>query len=167
MRLPLALLALAALGTAGGGPGPEAAPAGHFSTPEQHRCGWEVRRTAGGSELRLSCRPPAGRGAEQSCAYRGEPWRCPAYGTRSRQFWRQVVARLRRRRRPCAEGGPLSARFCGPGRAPPEAQLRLVPPGPMPPGPASAEPSPEQLAETYCAPRWHSLCTFFAGFWQG
>ena len=66
MRLPLALLALAALGTAGGGPGPEAAPAGHFSTPEQHRCGWEVRRTAGGSELRLSCRPPAGRGAEQS-----------------------------------------------------------------------------------------------------
>ncbi|XP_042719097.1 fibroblast growth factor-binding protein 3 [Tympanuchus pallidicinctus] len=164
MRLPLALLTLAALGAAGGGPGPEAAPSGHFSTPEQHRCGWEVRRAAGSSELRLSCRPPSGRGAEQSCVYRGEPWRCPAYGARSRQFWRQIVARLRRRRRPCAEGGPLSARFCGPGRAPPEAQLRLVPPGPIA---ASAEPSPEQLAETYCAQRWHSLCAFFAGFWQG
>lgn len=167
MRPPLTLLALLALGAAaaGGGAGPEAA--GRFSTPEQHRCSWELRSAAAGSsELRLSCRPPAGGGAARSCAYRGEPRRCPAYGARSRQYWRQILGRLRRRRHPCARGGPLSARLCGPGRAPPEAQLRLLPaPGPSPPA-ATAQPSAEP-AESYCAQRWHSLCSFFVGFWEG
>ncbi|XP_075011553.1 fibroblast growth factor-binding protein 3 [Calonectris borealis] len=170
MRLPLALLALAALGAAAaGGAGrgaEEAVQAGRFSTPEQHRCSWELRSAAEASELRLSCRPPAGGGAVRSCAYRGEPRRCPAYGTRSRQYWRQILGRLRRRRHPCAQGGPLSARLCGPGRAPPEAQLRLLPaPGPSAPA-ATVEPT-EDPAETYCAERWHSLCSFFVGFWEG
>ncbi|KAM6130587.1 fibroblast growth factor-binding protein 3 [Phoenicopterus ruber ruber] len=174
MSLALALLALAALGAAAtGGAGreaEEAAQAGRFSTPEQHRCSWELRSAAGASELRLSCRPPAGGGAARSCAYRGEPRRCPAYGARSRQYWRQILGRLRRRRHPCAQGGPLTARLCGPGRAPPEAQLRLLPgpgpgPGPSPPA-APAEPTPDP-AETYCAERWHSLCSFFVGFWEG
>ncbi|XP_037255981.1 fibroblast growth factor-binding protein 3 [Falco biarmicus] len=167
MRLPLALLALAALGAAAaGGTGREAAQAGRFSTPERHRCRWELRWAAGASELRLSCWPPAGGGAARSCAYRGEPRRCPAYGARSRQYWRQVLGRLRRRRHPCAPGGPLSARLCGPGRAPPEAQLRLLPgPGASPP-PATAGPG-QHPAETYCAERWHSLCSFFVGFWEG
>ncbi|KAM6391252.1 LOW QUALITY PROTEIN: fibroblast growth factor-binding protein 3 [Pluvialis apricaria] len=168
MRLPLALLALLALGAAaGGGDGAGREAAGRFSTPEQHRCSWELRSAAGGaSELRLSCRPPAGGGAARSCAYRGEPRRCPAYGARSRQYWRQILGRLRRRRHPCARGGPLSARLCGPGRAPPEAQLRLLPaPAPSPPA-ATAQPSAEP-AESYCAQRWHSLCNFFVGFWEG
>ncbi|KAM6092030.1 fibroblast growth factor-binding protein 3 [Theristicus caerulescens] len=172
MRLPLALLALAALAAAAtaGGAGREAeeaeAQAGRFSTPEQHRCSWELRSAAGASELRLSCRPPAGGGAARSCAYRGEPRRCPAYGGRSRQYWRQILGRLRRRRHPCARGGPLSARLCGPGRAPPEAQLRLLPgPGPSA-AVATAEPTGE-AAQSYCAERWHSLCSFFVGFWEG
>ncbi|XP_068807497.1 fibroblast growth factor-binding protein 3 [Struthio camelus] len=181
MMLPLALLALAALGAAAGGPDPdpdpvavpEPAQAGQFSTPEQHRCSWQLRSAAGASELRLSCRPPAGRGAPRRCVYRGEPRRCAAYGARSRQYWRQILGKLRRRRHPCAAGGPLSARLCGQGRAPPEAQLRLLPtpaPTPTPPGPSAAggtaEPA-EDLAETYCAERWHSLCSFLVGFWQG
>ncbi|XP_064370547.1 fibroblast growth factor-binding protein 3 [Dromaius novaehollandiae] len=170
MRLPLALLVLAALGAAAGGPD-EAAQAGQFSTPEQHRCSWQLRSAAGASELRLSCRPPAGRGAARRCVYRGEPRRCAAYGARSRQYWRQILGKLRRRRHPCAADGPLSARLCGQGRAPPEAQLRLLPaPSATPPGPGAAggtaEP-PEDLAETYCAERWHSLCSFLVGFWQG
>ncbi|XP_068253445.1 fibroblast growth factor-binding protein 3 [Nyctibius grandis] len=169
MRLPLGLLALAALGAAACGAGreaEEAARAGRFSTPEQHRCSWELRSAAGASELRLSCRPPAGGGAARSCTYRGEPRLCPAYGARSRQYWRQILGRLRRRPHPCAQGGPLSARLCGPGRAPPEAQLRLLSgPGPSPPA-ATAEPTAEP-AETYCAERWHSLCSFFVGFWEG
>ncbi|XP_074448060.1 fibroblast growth factor-binding protein 3 [Larus michahellis] len=167
MRLPLALLALAALGAAAGRAGREAeeeAAAGRFSTPERHRCSWEVRWAAGASELRVSCRPPAGGGAARSCAYRGEPRRCPAYGGRSRQFWRQILGRLRRRRHPCARGGPLTARLCAAGRAPPEAQLRLLPaPGPSPTAAPSARPS----ARPYCAQRWHSLCSFFVGFWEG
>ncbi|XP_027765417.1 LOW QUALITY PROTEIN: fibroblast growth factor-binding protein 3-like [Empidonax traillii] len=120
---------------------------------------------AGASELLLSCRA-AGGGAARSCTYRGEPRRCPAYGTRSHQYWRQILSRLRRRLHPCAPGAPLSARLCGPGRAPPEAQLRLLPdPGPATPAPA---PQPtEDPAETYCAERWHSLCSFFVGFWEG
>ncbi|XP_039410044.1 fibroblast growth factor-binding protein 3 [Corvus cornix cornix] len=169
MRLPLALLALAALGAAGGGAADqeaaEEARAGRFSTPERHRCRWELRSAAGASELRLSCRP-AGGGALRSCAYRGEPRRCPAFGARSRQYWRQILSRLRRRHHPCAPGAPLSARLCGPGRAPPEAQLRLLPDaGPATPAPAP-EP-PEEPGQTYCAERWHSLCSFFVGFWEG
>ncbi|XP_064286937.1 fibroblast growth factor-binding protein 3 [Passer domesticus] len=164
MRLPLALLALAALGAAGGGAGREEAEearAGRFSTPEQQRCRWELRSAAAASELRLSCRA-AGGGAARSCTYRGEPRRCPAFGARPWQYWRQILARLRRRRpHPCAPAAPLRARLCGPGRAPPEAQLRLLPePGPGP------EPS-EQPAHSYCAERWHSLCSFFVGFWEG
>ncbi|XP_064924715.1 fibroblast growth factor-binding protein 3 [Columba livia] len=169
MRLPLVLLALAALGAVAAATGreaKEAVQAGRFSTPEQHRCSWELRSEAGASELRLSCRPPAGGGAARSCAYRGEPRRCPAYDARSRQYWRQILGKLRRRRHPCAQGGPLSARLCGPGRAPPEAQLRLLPaPGPSP---TAAAPGPTgDPAETYCAERWHSLCSFFVGFFEG
>ncbi|XP_030900483.2 fibroblast growth factor-binding protein 3 [Melopsittacus undulatus] len=172
MRLPLALLALVALGAAAVGAVGEAkdvAQSGRFSTPEKHRCNWELLSAAGASELRLSCRPADG-GAERSCAYRGEPRRCPSYGAHSRQYWRQILGRLRRRRHPCARGSPLSARLCGPGRAPPEAQLRLMPghghgPATTPPA-ATAEPSRDP-AETYCAERWHSLCSFFVGFWEG
>ncbi|XP_030807361.1 fibroblast growth factor-binding protein 3 [Camarhynchus parvulus] len=112
MRPPLALLALAALGAAAGGAEREAAEearTGRFSTPERHRCRWELRSAAGASELRLSCRA-AGGGAARSCAYRGEPRRCPAFGARSRHYWRQILSRLRRRRHPCAPGAPLSAR---------------------------------------------------------
>ncbi|XP_061857600.1 fibroblast growth factor-binding protein 3 [Colius striatus] len=159
----LAFLALAALaGASREEAEDEEEQAGRFSTPEQHRCNWELRRAAGGSELRLSCRAPAG-GAARTCAYRGEPRRCPAYAARRRHYWRQILARLRRRRDPCARGGPLSARPCGPGRAPPEAQLRLLPP----PGPAPTTqpaPGPDQ---SVCAERWHSLCSFFVGFWEG
>ncbi|KAM6306187.1 fibroblast growth factor-binding protein 3 [Aegotheles albertisi] len=174
MRLPLALLALVALGAAAaggaGGEAAEAARAGRFSTPERHRCSWELRWAAGASELRLSCRAPAGGGAARSCAYRGEPRRCPAYGARSQQYWRQILGRLRRRRHPCAPGGPLSARLCRPGRAPPEAQLRLLPapgPGPGPSPPAATAGPTGDPAQTYCAERWHSLCSFFVGFWEG
>ncbi|KAM8805951.1 fibroblast growth factor-binding protein 3 [Eudromia elegans] len=172
MRLALALLLLSALGAAGPGAEPPtraaeaAAPSGHFSTPEQHRCSWQLRAAAAGaSELRLSCRPPAGRGEPRHCVYRGEPQRCAAYGARSRQFWRQILGKLRRRRDPCAAGGPLSARLCGQGRAPPEAQLRLLP-APSQAPPRDPEPD-EDLAATYCAERWHSLCSFLVGFWQG
>ncbi|XP_062352730.1 fibroblast growth factor-binding protein 3 [Cinclus cinclus] len=159
MRLPLALLALAALGAAGR-EAAEEARAGRFSTPERHRCRWELRSAAGASELRLSCRA-AGGGAARSCAYRGEPRRCPAFGARSRRYWRQILSRLRRRHHPCAPGAPLRARLCGPGRAPPEAQLRLLP-EPAPAPPPTADP-----AQTDCSERWHSLCSFFVGFWEG
>ncbi|XP_030309090.1 fibroblast growth factor-binding protein 3 [Calypte anna] len=151
-------------------PEPTGGTTGRFSTPEQHRCSWELRSAAGASELRLSCRTPAGGGA-RSCAYRGEPRLCPAYGVRSRRYWRQVLGRLRRRRHPCDPGGPLSARLCGPGRAPSEAQLRLAPGfgtdlGTSPPS-ATAGPPIGDPTETYCGERWHSLCSFFVGFWEG
>ncbi|XP_065699663.1 fibroblast growth factor-binding protein 3 [Patagioenas fasciata] len=169
MGLLPVLLALAALGAAAAARGreaEEAVQAGRFSTPEQHRCSWELRSEAGASELRLSCRPPAGGGAGRSCVYRGEPRRCPAYDARSRQYWRQILGKLRRRRHPCAQGGPLSARLCGPGRAPPEAHLRLLPAPGSSPTAAAPEPTGDP-AETYCAERWHSLCSFFVGFFEG
>ncbi|XP_054019958.1 fibroblast growth factor-binding protein 3 [Dryobates pubescens] len=171
MSLPLALLVLSALGVAAGGAGREAEEAvqsGRFSTSEQHRCIWELHSAAGASELRLRCRPPMGGGAARSCAYRGEPQRCPAYGARSRQYWRQILGRLRRRQHPCTPGSPLSARLCGPGRGPPEAQLRLLPgPGSGSSPPATTAEATTDPTETYCAERWHSLCSFFVGFWEG
>ncbi|XP_027527921.1 LOW QUALITY PROTEIN: fibroblast growth factor-binding protein 3 [Neopelma chrysocephalum] len=146
-------------GGPGGGAGGPILHAGAAAVPLGAALG------AGASELRLSCLA-AGGGAARSCAYRGEPRRCPAYGARSHQYWRQILSRLRRRLHPCAPGAPLSARLCGPGRAPPEAQLRLLPD----PGPATTAPTPEPTedpAETYCTERWHSLCSFFVGFWEG
>ncbi|XP_027504140.1 LOW QUALITY PROTEIN: fibroblast growth factor-binding protein 3 [Corapipo altera] len=146
-------------GGPGGGAGGPVLHAGAAAVPLGAALG------AGASELRLSCRA-AGGGAARSCAYRGEPRRCPAYSARSHQYWRQILSRLRRRLHPCAPGAPLSARLCGPGRAPPEAQLRLLPD----PGPATPAPTPEPTedpAETYCTERWHSLCSFFVGFWEG
>uniref|UniRef100_A0A8C3KQ68 Fibroblast growth factor-binding protein 3 n=1 Tax=Calidris pygmaea TaxID=425635 RepID=A0A8C3KQ68_9CHAR len=148
MRLPLALLALAALGLAREAAEEEEAAAGRFTAAGRQRCRWALRWAAGAGELRVSCGPAAGGGTARSCAYRGEPRSCPAYGGRRRQFWKQILGRLRRRRpHPCAPGGPLSARLCGPDRAPPEAQLRLLPdpagtPGPAEPPATAGTPDP-------------------------
>ncbi|XP_075791253.1 fibroblast growth factor-binding protein 3 [Pelodiscus sinensis] len=237
--LPLSLLLLGCLwGAASGqarGAGEKAerpapgAQSGQFSTREQHVCSWQRVRGEEATELQLSCQAPGGGGGEGlRCVYRGQPERCAAYSAKSRQYWKQIVGKLRRKRHPCQDSSPLKARLCAKG--PPEAHLRPAPPSPaagggraksrgpeaptlpqqpgapgakamssgahagvlekrgkagkrkggpgspLPPEqrPPTAEGSPEpptelseDLAETYCAEQWHSLCSFFVNFWNG
>uniref|UniRef100_A0A8C0GZW0 Fibroblast growth factor binding protein 3 n=1 Tax=Chelonoidis abingdonii TaxID=106734 RepID=A0A8C0GZW0_CHEAB len=207
--LPLSLLLLGCLGGAASGqargagekaerPAPWA-QAGQFSTREQHVCSWQLVRGEEATELQLSCQAPGEGGSEGlRCAYRGQPERCAAYGAKSRQYWKQILGKLRRKRHPCQDGSPLKARLCSSKKGPPEAQLRLAPPSPSPaaaggprgkagkkkggpgspvpperrPPTAGGNPEPptelsEDLAETYCAEQWHSLCSFFVNFWNG
>ncbi|XP_074855644.1 fibroblast growth factor-binding protein 3 [Carettochelys insculpta] len=130
--LPLSLLLLGCLAGAAGGKAerPAAGPqSGQFSTREQHVCRWQLARGEEAAELQLSCQAPGGGGSEGlRCAYRGQPERCAAYAAQSRQYWKQIVGKLRRKRHPCLESGPLKARLCAKG--PPEAQLRPAPPSP-------------------------------------
>uniref|UniRef100_A0A8C8VM72 Fibroblast growth factor binding protein 3 n=1 Tax=Pelusios castaneus TaxID=367368 RepID=A0A8C8VM72_9SAUR len=215
------------------------ARSGQFSTREQHVCSWQLVPAEAATELRLSCRAPAGGGNSEGlqCAYRGQPERCAAYSAKGRQYWKQILGKLRRKHHPCQDGSPLRARLCS-AKGPPEAQLRLVPPSPAAVGgpgggrangggrgqeaatlqqqqqpraagakavsssadagalekrrkegkrrggpgspappekrPSTAAGSPEpptelagDLAETYCAEQWHSLCSFFVNFWNG
>ncbi|XP_067409073.1 fibroblast growth factor-binding protein 3 [Emydura macquarii macquarii] len=247
--LPLSLLLLSCLRGAAGGQGREAAEkaeqsarraqSGQFSTREQHVCSWQLVPGEEATELRLSCRAPGGGGSEGlQCVYRGQPERCAAYPAKGRQYWKQILGKLRRKRHPCQDSSPLKARLCSSKKGPPEAQLRLVPPSPSAPGaagdpargrakgrgqaheaptlqqpeaagakamssgahlgalenrgkagkrkggpgsplppeerPPTAGGSPEpptelaeDLAETYCAEQWHSLCSFFVNFWNG
>uniref|UniRef100_A0A8C4M185 Fibroblast growth factor binding protein 3 n=1 Tax=Equus asinus asinus TaxID=83772 RepID=A0A8C4M185_EQUAS len=117
---------------------------GRFVSPERHACSWQLLlpgpRPAAGSELALRCQGPAGRRLQ--CAYRGEPERCAAYAARRGRFWKQVLSRLRRMRRPCHDPAPLTARLCN-GKKGRGAELRLVPypsPPPAPGPPAGARP---------------------------
>ncbi|XP_074087983.1 fibroblast growth factor-binding protein 3 [Macrotis lagotis] len=228
---------------------------GRFSSPEQHACSWQILLPApgaaegagAGSELAVSCQGPDG--SRYQCAYRGEPQRCAAYNARGPQYWKQVVGKLRKKRRPCHDPAPLKARLCGgkkglgaelqlsprpldaagagpgpaatlllaegkgkgrgrargqgrarepapgaeealgPPRAPPPSgapakekgsgrkghggKRKETPPSdqerPMEAGPAPGGPLEfnEELTETYCAEKWHSLCNFFVNFWNG
>ncbi|XP_044518562.1 fibroblast growth factor-binding protein 3 [Gracilinanus agilis] len=242
--------------------GPAGGSSGRFSNPDQHACSWQILLPAprdpsaagaggeeAGSELAVSCQSPDG--SRYQCAYRGEPQRCAAYNARGPQYWKQVVGKLRKKKRPCHDPAPLKARLCGgkkgqgaelhlvlrpadaassgassaattlpgegkgkgksrsrgqnrvrdsgPGaeegpnlpRAPPPSGIpalggvakekglgkkgkrKETPPSdeerPMDSGPAPGGPPEfnEELTETYCAEKWHSLCNFFVNFWNG
>lgn len=206
--------------------GPVGGSSGRFVSPARHACSWQLLLSApgpaAGSELWLRCEGPDGR--RRRCAYRGEPERCAADAARRARYWRQVLRRLRRKRRPCQDPAPLAARLCagGKGRG---AELRLVPHAPQDPkprtrsrdrprepaiGPAATAPPPRsarpegkpsgkkteggerkaasdageeralgpgpdpeglgqnvQVAETYCAEKWHALCSLLVSVWNG
>ncbi|XP_054585240.1 fibroblast growth factor-binding protein 3 [Eptesicus fuscus] len=107
--------------------GPVGGSTGRFLSPERHACSWQLLPSApgpaAGSELWLRCQGPDG--ARHQCAYRGEPGRCAAYAARGSRYWKQVLGRLRRKRRPCRDPAPLTARLCAGGKGH-GAELRLV-----------------------------------------
>ncbi|XP_008577836.1 PREDICTED: fibroblast growth factor-binding protein 3 [Galeopterus variegatus] len=120
-------------------PGPPGGSSGRFVSPEQHACSWQlllpVPGAAADSELALRCRGPDG--ARHQCAYRGEPERCSAYAARRSRYWKQVLGRLRKKRRPCHDPAPLQARRCA-GQKGHGAELRLVHRASPPSGPTVA-----------------------------
>lgn len=119
--------------------GPVGGSTGRFLSPERHACSWQLLPPApgpaAGSELWLRCQGPGG--ARQQCAYRGEPGRCAAYAARGSRYWKQVLGRLRRKRRPCRDPAPLTARLCAGGKGH-GAELRLVSHASPPAGPTTA-----------------------------
>lgn len=113
---------------------PAGGSTGRFLSPEGHACSWQLLPPApgpaAGGELWLRCKGPDGE--RRRCAYRAEPARCAADAARRARYWKRVLGRLRRRRRPCRDPAPLRARLCA-GQRGRGAELRLVahagPPG--------------------------------------
>ncbi|KAM7073247.1 fibroblast growth factor-binding protein 3 [Molossus nigricans] len=119
--------------------GPAGGSSGRFISLARHACSWQLLLPAPGravgSELSLRCQGPDGE--RQQCAYHGEPQRCAAYAARGSHYWKQVLGRLRKKRRPCQDPAPLKARLCA-GKKGHGAELRLVSPASPPASPTAA-----------------------------
>uniref|UniRef100_A0A2K5HVD3 Fibroblast growth factor binding protein 3 n=1 Tax=Colobus angolensis palliatus TaxID=336983 RepID=A0A2K5HVD3_COLAP len=131
-------------------PGPTGGSSGRFLSPEQHACSWQLLLpapgAAAGSELALRCQSPEGRGRPRERA----PG--PAAGTLPPQ---SAPPKENPSERKTNEGKRKAALVPN--------EERPMGTGPDPDGlDGNAE-----LAETYCAEKWHSLCNFFVNFWNG
>ncbi|XP_070608462.1 fibroblast growth factor-binding protein 3 [Erythrolamprus reginae] len=100
------------------------AQSGEFSTHDEHMCSWQLISGERDTELQITCR--AAEGEAQRCVYQGRPEICAAYSTKGRQFWKQILGKLRRKRHPCQDTSPLKSRLCSGKKEMSEAQLRLV-----------------------------------------
>ncbi|XP_025028661.1 fibroblast growth factor-binding protein 3 [Python bivittatus] len=100
------------------------AQSGQFSTRDKHLCSWQLISGEGETELQISCHPAEGEA--QWCVYRGQPELCAAYSAKGRQFWKQILGKLRRKRHPCQDTSPLKSRLCSSKKEASEAQLHLV-----------------------------------------
>ncbi|XP_058043865.1 fibroblast growth factor-binding protein 3 [Ahaetulla prasina] len=100
------------------------AQSGQFSTRDKHLCSWQLISRERDTELQLTCQPAEGEA--QRCVYRGQPELCAAYSAKGRQFWKQILGKLRRKRHPCQDTSPLKSRLCSSKMETSEAQLHLV-----------------------------------------
>uniref|UniRef100_A0A8D2IPR4 Fibroblast growth factor binding protein 3 n=1 Tax=Varanus komodoensis TaxID=61221 RepID=A0A8D2IPR4_VARKO len=137
--LPLTLLLLSCLEGATGRkskensekakPSSPWAQSGQFSTWDKHLCSWQLIPGENTTELQLSCHPPRKNSSKmgQQCVYRGQPELCAAYNSKGRQFWKQVLGKLRKKRHPCQDSTPLKSRLCSSKKGASEAELHLVP----------------------------------------
>uniref|UniRef100_A0A670HSD8 Fibroblast growth factor binding protein 3 n=1 Tax=Podarcis muralis TaxID=64176 RepID=A0A670HSD8_PODMU len=115
------------------------AQSGQFSTRDKHLCSWQVISGEEATELLLSCHQPGEQGGKrQQCIYRGQPELCAAYSSKGRQFWKQILGKLRRKQHPCQDSSPLKSRLCSSKKGTSEAQLYLVPTAPAPQKPPQA-----------------------------
>ncbi|XP_077206425.1 fibroblast growth factor-binding protein 3 [Paroedura picta] len=137
--LPLTLLFLGYLDGARGKKGKENsekatssspwAQTGQFSTRDKHLCSWQLIPGEEVTEIHLSCHHLGeDSGTGQQCVYRGQPELCAAYSSKGRQFWKQILGKLRRKHHPCRDHSPLKSRLCSGKKGASEAELHLVPP---------------------------------------
>ncbi|XP_048360862.1 fibroblast growth factor-binding protein 3 [Sphaerodactylus townsendi] len=136
--LPLTLLFLSCLECATGRKGKENsekvkpsspwAQTGQFSTRDKHLCSWQLIPGEEVTEIHLSCHQQ-GEDSDlgQQCIYQGKPELCAAYSSKGRQFWKQILGKLRRKHHPCRDSSPLKSRLCSSMKGASEAQLHLVP----------------------------------------
>uniref|UniRef100_A0A8C6XI81 Fibroblast growth factor binding protein 3 n=1 Tax=Naja naja TaxID=35670 RepID=A0A8C6XI81_NAJNA len=160
------------------------AQSGQFSTRDKHLCSWQLISGERDTELQITCHPAEGE--PQRCIYRGQPELCAAYSAKGRQFWKQILGKLRRKHHPCQDTSPLKSRLCSSKKETPEAQLHVTQGSPKgkshaaPTRPALRQPTiavvegtvrPTELnadvVDAYCEEKWHSLCHFFVNFWNG
>ncbi|KAM4030663.1 fibroblast growth factor-binding protein 3 [Anomaloglossus baeobatrachus] len=199
--------------------------AGQFLTKHKHDCSWEIVGNATVS-LSVNCKLPGSN--TYNCTYEGEPQKCPLYATKAKQYWKQILGKLKKMKHVC-EDKTLKSRLCKKTEAV-ESQLqklggdvdekakgnsRIKEHGKEPEVKArdpdenenvgagkksgskkksdhksnqKTHPSPspsgldlttvrevnddiiemnENLSETYCDEKWHSVCSFFVNFWNG
>ncbi|XP_061490332.1 fibroblast growth factor-binding protein 3 [Rhineura floridana] len=104
------------------------AQSGQFSTRDKHLCSWQLISSEEATELQLSCHQPGEESSKrQQCIYRGHPELCTAYSSKGRQFWKQILGKLRKKPHPCQDSSPLKSRLCTSKKGTSEAQLHLVP----------------------------------------
>ncbi|XP_015262126.1 PREDICTED: fibroblast growth factor-binding protein 3 [Gekko japonicus] len=105
------------------------AQTGQFSTRDKELCSWQLIPGEEVTEIHLSCQQLGeDSGTGQQCVYRGQPELCPAYSSKGRQFWKQILGKLRRKHHPCQDSSPLKSRLCSGKKGASEAELHLVPP---------------------------------------
>ncbi|XP_020658870.3 fibroblast growth factor-binding protein 3 [Pogona vitticeps] len=135
--LPLTLLFLSCLESSTGRKSKESnekaklasawAQSGQFSTRDKHLCTWQLITKEAATEIELSCHlPEEDINQGQQCVYRGQPELCSAYSSKGRQFWKQILGKLRKKHHPCRDSSPLKSRLCSGKKGGSEAQLHLV-----------------------------------------
>ncbi|XP_077113247.1 fibroblast growth factor-binding protein 3 [Ranitomeya variabilis] len=202
--------------------------AGQFLTKLKHDCSWEIVGNATVS-LSVNCNVPGTN--SYNCTYEGEPHKCPLYATKAKQYWKQILGKLKKMKNACEDktlksrlckkteavesqlqklGGDVAEKAKGKSRIKEhekETEVKVRDPeenenvGAGIPGKKSgnkkksdhksnqkSNPSPspsglelttvrevnddivemnENLSETYCDEKWHSVCSFFVNFWNG
>ncbi|XP_030643344.1 fibroblast growth factor-binding protein 1 [Chanos chanos] len=98
---------------------------GELTTKEGHRCTWETLEGGANVILQVSC-STAGEGLGQTyeCRFAGKPEQCSAYNSKSSQYWKQVVGKLKKRGNACEGERVLKTRLCK--KAPAESHMKLT-----------------------------------------
>lgn len=150
---------------------------GELSTKNGDRCTWETREGKNNIVLQLKCATsPEKTGLESTkyeCQFSGKPNECPAYGEKPAQYWKQVLAKLKKRQSACEGGKVLKVTICR--SAPGSAHMKLVKEklANGKEGEKDEKKGEEMMmadkgmtdeaaeTENYCAEGWDPLCHFF------
>ncbi|XP_030060737.1 fibroblast growth factor-binding protein 3 [Microcaecilia unicolor] len=97
------------------------ARSGQLSTKEKHACTWKINGDQLVS-LEVTCTQPDN--SSYQCTYEGEPQRCPDYGTKAKQYWKQILGRIKKTTNAC-QVKTLKSRICNKEPAV-KSQLTLV-----------------------------------------
>nr|XP_015201750.1 PREDICTED: fibroblast growth factor-binding protein 2-like [Lepisosteus oculatus] len=92
---------------------------GELITKDSHRCTWEASGE-GEVTLLINCNHQ-----DQTywCQYLGKPTLCPVYNSKSSQYWKQVVSKLKKKKNPCEGDKILKTRLCK--KSPVESHMKL------------------------------------------
>ncbi|XP_068184396.1 fibroblast growth factor-binding protein 2 [Antennarius striatus] len=141
---------------------PRPVPAyGRLTTRGGHQCTW---RTSGRVLVTLlvncSTETPAAN-HRYWCRYSGEPGLCRAVGVTTGRYWKQLMAKVRKRSNACEGEEVLRVKTCR--RGPPEAHMTLTQRG----GEEEQEEGDAAALQSYCSDGWSSVCSFFIKMFEG
>ncbi|XP_076846812.1 fibroblast growth factor-binding protein 1 [Brachyhypopomus gauderio] len=96
---------------------------GKFTARNLVQCMWIV---TGGEKyiLKVTCNPEQGETRQRiTCAYTGDPKRCPAYTTNTKGYWKQISRSIKNQKKLCLDN-LVRASMCK--HAPQDAHFRLT-----------------------------------------